>query len=68
MIKPNKLLVLQMNDSCMPFIPHNPYIYFLSIFEVGLVNEKKNIMQAREFELRPLVVKVDNRFKFLRFF
>ena len=52
----------------MPFIPHNPYIYFLSIFEVGLVNEKKNIMQAREFELRPLVVKVDNRFKFLRFF
>ena len=26
-IKPNKFLVLQVNDSCMPFIPHNPYTH-----------------------------------------
>ena len=37
-ITPNKLLIAQVNDSCMHFIPHNPYIY---IYDVGLVNEKK---------------------------
>ena len=37
-IKANKFLVLQVNDSCMSFISHNPCIYFY----VGLVSEKEN--------------------------
>ena len=50
-IKPNKLLVPQVNDSCMPFIPHNPYIFFLSIFDVGLVSEKKKNLQAWDLQV-----------------
>ena len=26
-IEPNKLLIIQVNDSYIPFIPHNHYIY-----------------------------------------
>ena len=46
-IKSNKLLVIQINDSCIPFISHNTYIFFfLSIFDVGLVGEKKFFLQT----------------------
>ena len=45
LIKLNKLLVVQVNGSCMHFIPHNPYIYIYiyicyPFFYVGLVSEK----------------------------
>ena len=53
-IKPNKFLVLQVNDFCLPFMPYNPYIYIhiLSIFDVGLVSEKKKILQALSWNLQ----------------
>ena len=54
-VKPNKLLVLQVNDSCMPFISHNPYIFFLSIFDVGSVSEKNFFFAS----LGPLGVKIE---------
>ena len=39
------LLALQVKDSCMPFIPHTPYIFFYPFSMWDLVSEeKKNCM------------------------
>ena len=40
-IEPNKLLVLQVNNFCMPFYTPQSLHIFLSIFYVGLVSEKE---------------------------
>ena len=59
-IKSNKLLVLQINDFYIHFIPHNPYIYIYYIhFYVGLVSEKKNILQVEELKLGPSGIKIE---------
>ena len=44
----------------MSFKPYNSYIFFFyPFFDVGLVSEKKKILQAGELELGLLGVKIE---------
>ena len=44
--------------ACLSY-PTIPTFFFLSIFDVGLVSEKKKILQAGELELGLLGVKIE---------